>query len=266
MASSDDEEEVVLNCVENYHFEDEKQEPISFTVLPIQWTETDSPGTTKNQIFLHGTADSGLQKVYKQVMAWKLDLSGEKPTIYVLTKDNIWMQLQKPRKSFEETIRTILVTVYFLHFASKNKDTSEKAIWDHLRKVFSTHEVSPSEHDLSYHLSLIRGMAQRDEMLANSKLFNGFLIGPVIGFKFSGGKGPKLGALLCVLMRIASSFASLTPQRPAGKSSRRVLTYLATMARRQRSGRAMKTKEMKQGINQCQRDPTDTKELKGGKS
>ncbi|XP_020530736.1 protein ENHANCED DOWNY MILDEW 2 isoform X2 [Amborella trichopoda] len=175
MASSDDEEEVVLNCVENYHFEDEKQEPISFTVLPIQWTETDSPGTTKNQIFLHGTADSGLQKVYKQVMAWKLDLSGEKPTIYVLTKDNIWMQLQKPRKSFEETIRTILVTVYFLHFASKNKDTSEKAIWDHLRKVFSTHEVSPSEHDLSYHLSLIRGMAQRDEMLANSKVISSFL-------------------------------------------------------------------------------------------
>lgn len=133
MESSDD-EEAHPQSVSNYHFVDDKDVPVSFSVLPIQWSESESSDGEKEQVFLHGFADNGLQKVFMQVIAWKFD-SNVKPEISVLSKDRQWIKLQKPRKSFEDTIRTILITVHFLHYVEKNPETSAKSVWDYLSKV-----------------------------------------------------------------------------------------------------------------------------------
>ena len=136
MASSDDEAEALPQSVSNYHFVDEKDEPVSFSLLPIQWSKDNGLDGKKTQIFLHGTADNGLQKIYKRVIAWKFDLSTVKPMISVLSKENNWIKLQKPRKSFEDIIRSILITVHCLHFVKRNPETSSKSLWNHLSKIF----------------------------------------------------------------------------------------------------------------------------------
>lgn len=136
MASSDDEGETLPGSVSNYHFVDDKGEPISFSVLPIQWSKGDNLDSKKEPIFLDGNADNGLQKIYKQVIAWKFDLSDVNPEISVLSKENNWIKLQKPRKSFEDIIRSILITVWCLHSMKKNPETSGKSLWDHLSRVF----------------------------------------------------------------------------------------------------------------------------------
>lgn len=178
MASSDDEGEAVPQAVSNYHFVDDKDEPISFAELPFKWEEGGSPDGRGKQIFLHGTTDNGLQKIYKQVVAWKFDFSEAKPHISVLSKENNWIDLQKPRKSFEDTIRTILITVQCLHFLRKNPESSGKALWDHMFKVFSLYESRPSENDLVDHTDFITEAVKRDEVLANSKFLLTFLEKP----------------------------------------------------------------------------------------
>ncbi|KAL6311060.1 hypothetical protein AAG906_011902 [Vitis piasezkii] len=155
MASSDDEGETLPGSVSNYHFVDDKGEPISFSVLPIQWSKGDNLDSKKEPIFLDGNADNGLQKIYKQVIAWKFDLSDVNPEISVLSKENNWIKLQKPRKSFEDIIRSILITVWCLHSMKKNPETSGKSLWDHLSRVFSLYDVRPSENDLVDHTTLI---------------------------------------------------------------------------------------------------------------
>lgn len=134
MASSDDESEV--GPVSNYHFLDEKDEPVSFSVLPVQWDEDENATGNKMHIFLDGTADNGLQKIYKRVVGWRFDLTNANPEIYVLSKEKSWIKLQKPRKSFEKIIRTILITVHCLSYAKRNPEATGKSIWDHLSKVF----------------------------------------------------------------------------------------------------------------------------------
>lgn len=136
MESSDDEAEAVPQTVSNYHFGDEKEEPISFHVLPIQWSESERQDEKKVQIYLHGYADNGLEKICKPVVAWKFDLSNVKPEISVLLKVNRWMVLQKPRKSYEGIIRSILITVQCLSYAKRNPEISSKSMWDHLSKAF----------------------------------------------------------------------------------------------------------------------------------
>ncbi|CAL5402702.1 unnamed protein product [Camellia sinensis] len=175
MASSDDEDETVPHTVSNYDFVVDKDEPIAFSELPVQWNESEGLDGKSKQIFLHGTADNGLQKIYKQVTAWKFDLSDVKPEIAVLSKENNWIYLQRPRKSFEETIRTILITVHCLHFVKKNPETSGRSLWDYLSKVFSLYEVRPSENDLIDHTTLISEAVKRDETLAKSKFLVTFL-------------------------------------------------------------------------------------------
>ncbi|XP_043691278.1 protein ENHANCED DOWNY MILDEW 2-like isoform X2 [Telopea speciosissima] len=174
MSSSDGEDEAVPQSVANYHFVDDKDEPITFSVLPIQWSDNESPEFTKKQIFLHGTAD-GFQKIYKQVISWKFELSDAQPEISVLSKERNWINLQKPRKSFEDTIRTILITVQCLHFVRKNPDTSSKSLWEHIRKVFCSYDVLPSENDLLDNMLVIRAAVQRDNKLAKSKYLLTFL-------------------------------------------------------------------------------------------
>ncbi|XP_075669468.1 protein ENHANCED DOWNY MILDEW 2 [Castanea sativa] len=175
MASSDDETESLPDCVENYYFWDEKNEPISFIGLPIQWREGEILDGKKQQIFLLGDADKGLQKLHKQVIAWRFDLSNLKPEISVLLKGNHWTKIERPRKSYEDMIRTVLVTVQYLHFLRKNPEASGKSCWDHLSKVFSLYDVRPSQNDLVDHLPLISEAVNRDDTLANSKLLRTFL-------------------------------------------------------------------------------------------
>ncbi|XP_031286415.1 protein ENHANCED DOWNY MILDEW 2-like isoform X1 [Pistacia vera] len=173
MASSDDESDV--GPVSNYHFVDERDEPISFSVLPVQWGEDEIASGNKLHIFLHGTADNGLQKIYKRVVAWKFDLTNVTPEVYVLSKEKSWIKLQKPRKSFEEIIRTILITVHCLSYAKRNPEATEKSSWDHLSKIFSLYEVRPSQNDLVDHMDFVSEAFKRDDMLAKSKFLLKFL-------------------------------------------------------------------------------------------
>ena len=88
--SSDDEGEVIPKVVDNFYFTDENQEPTSFTVLPIDWDGDESKDGPKKQVFVEGTADGGLQKVYKQSVAWKLNLQEQRPMVYVKIKEGAW--------------------------------------------------------------------------------------------------------------------------------------------------------------------------------
>ncbi|KAI9108596.1 hypothetical protein K1719_020480 [Acacia pycnantha] len=172
MASSDDEAEVHPQSVSNYHFEDDEKVPISFSVLPIQWSESEE-GTDgeSGQVFLDGSADNGLQKVFMQVVAWKFDISGVKPEISVLSKTGRqWVKLEKPKKWLADTIRTILISIHFLHHVQKNPETSAKSVWGYLYKDLSYFEVRPSRKDLLNHLPLIHEAVKRNAILAKSKL------------------------------------------------------------------------------------------------
>lgn len=134
MASSDDEGESQPLSVANYYFEDDKDVPVCFSVLPIVWSESESPVSKKVQVFLRGFADNGLQKIFMQVVAWRFDLSYVRPEISVLSKDGRWIKLEKPRKSYEETIRSILITIHFMGYVKRNPDSSAKSAWDSLSK------------------------------------------------------------------------------------------------------------------------------------
>ncbi|KAJ8754933.1 hypothetical protein K2173_015445 [Erythroxylum novogranatense] len=176
MESSDDEVDAVTQSVSNYYFLDDKNEPISFCSLPIQLTETEGVDDKKRtDIFLHGAVDNGLQKICKEVMAWKFDLTNATPDIFVLTKDNSCIKLGKPRKSFEETIRTALITVQCLHFARRNPEASGKSVWDHLSRAFRSLDVRPSQDDLVDHLTLIQEAVKKDEHLAKCKFLLTFI-------------------------------------------------------------------------------------------
>lgn len=172
MASSDDEADTQPLSVSNYHFVDDKDAPVSFSILPIQWSESESVEGKKEKVFLHGNADNGLQKIFLQVVAWRFDLSNVKPEMSVLAKDKRWIKLQKPRKSYEEIVRSVLITVYFMHYVRKNLEALGKSVWDSLskNKDFSHYEVKPSHNDLLNHMGLMGEAAARDAVLAKSKL------------------------------------------------------------------------------------------------
>ncbi|XP_028758489.1 protein ENHANCED DOWNY MILDEW 2 isoform X2 [Neltuma alba] len=170
MASSDDEAEVHPQSVSNYHLEDDEKEPVSFSVLPIQWNESEDTDGESGQVFLDGFADNGLQKVFKHVVAWKFDVFGREPEISVLLKGRQWIKLEKPKKWFEKTIRTILITIHFLHYVQKYPETSAKSVWGYLSKDFSCYEVRPSQNDLLSHLPLIREAVKRNANLIKSQL------------------------------------------------------------------------------------------------
>ncbi|KAI9177349.1 hypothetical protein LWI28_013994 [Acer negundo] len=172
-----DEEEIVPQCVSTYHLIDQNNNPISFAELPMKWKEDDEAvgGNLGIKVYLRGTTDDGLQSVHKQVVAWKFELSYPQPEIWVLSKYKNWIQLQNPRKSFRFIIRTILITVHWLHFALKNQKASGNAIKEYLRTSFGSYEVEPSESDLFDHISLITEAAKRDKDLSKSKFLVTFI-------------------------------------------------------------------------------------------
>lgn len=175
MASSDD-EEIVPQSVTNYYFEDEDGSPVSFAVLPVLFDDAERPDAAPRKVVLRGTADDGLQHVYKRVTAWKLGFQDDRPRVTLLLKEGRWINLLRPRKSYyEDTIRTTMIALELLHFLKKKPESSEKSLWDHLRRVFSTFEVRPSEHDFRGHRSLIKLFVERDETLSKCQLLLEFL-------------------------------------------------------------------------------------------
>lgn len=136
MSSDDDDVEPRLKAVDNYYFVDDNDAPISFDALPLQFDAAEEVPSFKKDVYLRGFTDGGLQKVYKQVVAWKLGLDGRSPEITVLSTEGNWIVLLKPRTSYEETVRSVLITVEMLHFLRRMPTDSEKNTWDHLRGIF----------------------------------------------------------------------------------------------------------------------------------
>lgn len=135
MSSSDEEGEIVPDSAINYYFVDKNEEVVSFSVLPLQWKEGEMLQEPALPVYLCGTSDDGLQRIYKRVIAWKFELSFVLPEIYALSKDKLWIKLHRPRKSYEDSIKTILVAVHVLHFAKKNPKESGKTLWDYILKI-----------------------------------------------------------------------------------------------------------------------------------
>ncbi|KAL0908131.1 hypothetical protein M5K25_022604 [Dendrobium thyrsiflorum] len=146
MASSDDEEVVVPQSVTNYHFVDKDGVPISFSTLPII-IDDEKAEDPKHLVSVRGTMDGGLQSVFKDVVAWKLRLDGDGPEISVLSKDNKWIKLEKPKKSYEDLL-----------------------------------DDRPSQDDFKDHMQLIKLFLERDETLAKSQVLQTFLKNPEKAF------------------------------------------------------------------------------------
>ncbi|KAI7729927.1 hypothetical protein M8C21_031286 [Ambrosia artemisiifolia] len=174
MSSSEDEGETFPDAVSDYYFNDKDDEPLSFSKLPVQWNDNES-SSADLPIFLRGKVDNGLGRLYQQVKAWKFDISTSIPEILVLSKDDHWIKLKKPRKSYEELIRSILISVHCLWFCKSKPEASGKSLRDYLSKVFSLYDPRPSENDLLDHINFIRESIKRDETLAKSKAMSKFI-------------------------------------------------------------------------------------------
>ncbi|KAF5178313.1 Enhanced downy mildew, partial [Thalictrum thalictroides] len=173
MASSQDEGENLTAPVTDYHFVDDKDEPVSFAHLPMHWCEDGSPESIEQMVFLHGVANGG--NICKQVTAWKFEVLDEQAEIYVLSKTNNWIKLHKPRKIYEGTVRSILITLDCLHFVQRNMEVTEESLWNHLQKNFSSYDTRPSEIDLLDQLPLISDAVEHNKKLSESKFLLTFL-------------------------------------------------------------------------------------------
>ncbi|CAN4117815.1 unnamed protein product [Withania somnifera] len=118
MTSSDDEAQAIPSSVATYEFVDDKNEP----------------------------------KMYKQVN----NFSRIEPAISVLSKESNWIKLEKPRKFFQDTIRSILITVHSLHLLKRNPKSSGRAFWVFRNlEILPMYEPRPSENDLVDHMNLL---------------------------------------------------------------------------------------------------------------
>ncbi|TKY57357.1 ENHANCED DOWNY MILDEW 2 [Spatholobus suberectus] len=173
-SSSDDdaEAEVQSLSVSDYHLVDDEDVAVSFAVLPIQWSDSESSAASEGKVFLRGFADDGPRKIFTQVTAWRFDLSNVRPEMSLLSKDGRWIKLQKPRKSFQDTVRTILTTLHFLHRVKKKRQMSAVSVWQDLckDKELSSYGFKPSQNDLLDHVPLIGEAAKRHAVLVKSKL------------------------------------------------------------------------------------------------
>ncbi|KAL9255324.1 ENHANCED DOWNY MILDEW 2-like protein [Drosera capensis] len=173
VSRSDSEEEDSLLMVSNYYFEDDNQDPVSFSVPPIQWDNNGVMISSKKQIFLHGMINDGLDRIYKLVTAWNFDLLGPEPHVSVFSKDNKWWKLEKPRKNFRNIIRSTLITLHCLHVLKKNPDLSERSLWDRMSRVFGWCDIRPSQNDLVDHWAFIEEAVKKDTSFIEFKVSDG---------------------------------------------------------------------------------------------
>lgn len=78
------------DSVTGYEFEDGKNQSVSFSRIPRCRIESDldldvTDGSNAG-IHVHGTTADGLEKIYKQVIAWKYSLSSLEPQVFVMCK------------------------------------------------------------------------------------------------------------------------------------------------------------------------------------
>ncbi|XP_066390009.1 protein ENHANCED DOWNY MILDEW 2-like isoform X2 [Miscanthus floridulus] len=179
MMSDDDDAEPQLNAVESYYFVDstDENESVCFSTLPFRFGDTDDLPACKKRLVLRGTGDPGV-KVYIEVVAWRLGLEGKQPQFAVLTAEGRrWVRLIRPLKSYEEMIRTVLITAQMLHFLRRKPHEPEKTLWNHLCKVFNKFDVRPSEDDFRNHRPLMKQFATKDPVLAKSEILQVFVEG-----------------------------------------------------------------------------------------
>ncbi|KAL9241277.1 hypothetical protein vseg_015407 [Gypsophila vaccaria] len=177
MVSSDEEGEIFSDTVTEYEFVNQANEHISLTCLPLSRQKDEIINSGEIKVFLSGYCDDGLLKIYKEIVAWKYELSYALPEISVLSKGSRWVKLLKPRRLYEPMFRSILITVHCLHFVKHNLKAAEESMWSHLARVFSHYEVAPSEVDCMNHIPLIRDAADHDQSLKDSELIGRLLSG-----------------------------------------------------------------------------------------
>ncbi|KAL5227641.1 hypothetical protein ABZP36_015906 [Zizania latifolia] len=170
----DDDDEPQVNVVDNYFLLDTQDQPVCISVLPFQFKATDGVPECKKDVFLRGTADPGI-KVFRKVVAWRLGLQGKQPEISLLSAERSWISLAKPKNSYQEVIRSILITVQMLHFLKRKPEEPEKNLWIHLRRIFDKFDVRPSEDDFRNHHLLIKQFAEKDSTLAKSQILQAFI-------------------------------------------------------------------------------------------
>ncbi|XP_050874338.1 protein ENHANCED DOWNY MILDEW 2 isoform X1 [Lathyrus oleraceus] len=175
MASSDEEGEIVPDFVDSYWFENDKAEFVSLFSLTLLWSVDEVECDSETKVFLRGITDNGIQKIHKQITGWRFELSCEKPEISVLLREKYWIALLKPKKCFESTIRSVLVTVSWLHFVKWNPEESRILIWNKVLTEFSSFDIQPSENDVLSHMTLITEAAKRDTDLTKSKYLLNFI-------------------------------------------------------------------------------------------
>jgi hypothetical protein len=139
----DDDSELRFNVVDKYYFEEgDDGNPVCFSVLPLKFDELGEVAyLDSKKVDLQGLADDGLLRVHKEVVAWRVGLNYDQPKILVLSSEGKWIELLKPRKCYEKTVRSILITVQMLHFVKKWPRKRKRSLFDHLCEVFkySTH-------------------------------------------------------------------------------------------------------------------------------
>ncbi|KAI5066302.1 hypothetical protein GOP47_0018926 [Adiantum capillus-veneris] len=163
--SSDDDIEIVPKSVDGYWLEYGDETPVSFTTLP--YFKTDDEALSEKVVYVRGTQDNGM-RLYVRAIAWKLELTKDAKPVFHLKTEKYWIQLMKPRKSYEDTIRSIISVAYFLNHALVNPDDSEKVVWGHIKELFPSWEVAPNRNDLASHLPTVQFFAASDECLAAS--------------------------------------------------------------------------------------------------
>eukprot|EP00250_Pteridium_aquilinum_P006808 c16649_g1_i1 orf=128-4696(+) len=161
--SSDDDIEIVPKSLDNYWLEHGDETPVSFASLP--YFKTGEETVPDKVVYVRGTQDNGM-RLYMRAVAWKLELTKDIKPVFHLKTEKYWIQLLKPRKSYEETIRSIISVAQFLNYALINPNDPESAVWSHVKDVFMSWEVAPSRNDLSSHLLVVRHIVASDECLA----------------------------------------------------------------------------------------------------
>ncbi|XP_078433034.1 protein ENHANCED DOWNY MILDEW 2-like [Wolffia australiana] len=172
---SEPSDNLVSEIVNEYQLGNEVDEPICFSLLPIQWPENGRSNVPKIPVYLKGSVDNGLQKIYRQVVAWRFDIKGTRPKVWVFSKDQVWYKLEKPRRAYEPIVRGVLVTLQCLVYLRKSPNSSDKSLWDHVRANFGHFEIKATKSDLLNHLTLMKMMAKRDEKLSSSQLLCNYL-------------------------------------------------------------------------------------------
>lgn len=200
MAVSDGDKSL-LQLATDYYFVNEKEIPVSFTVVPFCSDDGKSCATARTRVFLHGVANGGLRKVYKEVTSWSLGLQEAQPELFVHSIENTWLKLGTPSRSYRDRFRSIMITIKWLHCLRRKPEATEKAIWDYLQKVFrfvivvsfilfivvssavvrvhcmcSSLERRPSKNDLAKHVHLIKIIAKRDKVLARAKVCFSYIL------------------------------------------------------------------------------------------